>query len=235
MTLILFVPHKNGYLLVSDRQDTHFSSNEKFDFQKIYFNTPNGPAIGFSGSTDLIRIVCSHLGAVDLTDENTVFKNIQDQIDKDKKNLELEAGKFATVALNPGELKLEMLVLYKFERVKLAKLTNFNCEPLTDLRRIHAAPDLNPEAKRYLEISTSDLDEREAIEIGREILQQTSLGNFTIGPPEYHGFDVISVSMEGVFTYKHMKRKIEFKSPTEVLRSVKREKSVIGRFLSWIR
>ena len=49
MTLVLFVPHKDGFLLVSDKQDTHFDTGEKFDFKKVYLHSTNGPAIGCSG------------------------------------------------------------------------------------------------------------------------------------------------------------------------------------------
>jgi hypothetical protein len=63
MTLILFIPHSLGFLLVCDKQDTHYDSNEKFDFKKYYIHTANGPVLGFSGSTDLIKLVYSHLGS----------------------------------------------------------------------------------------------------------------------------------------------------------------------------
>ena len=83
------------------------------------------------------------------------------------------SNRYSEVDFNPKDSRLDLLLLYMTDRIKLAKLSNAIDEPIMDLTKMEAVPNLNPEAKRYLEIKTTNLTEEEAIDIGAEILQQT--------------------------------------------------------------
>lgn len=200
MTLVLFIPHSEGFVLISDRQNTSkYPAVEKNEVKKLHLQSENGPAIGCAGHTFLIQTFFSDLRSGNLGTQGNICKNIEETLRNAFLKVTDDARKFGS-HLEGEELRPEMLVLYiENGKIFLSKFTGFISHLITDLSKIYSVPEVSPLAARYLCIDTGKLTESEAVLVGEEILRQMAFDNYTIGPPEYHGYDVIRVNRGGSF------------------------------------
>lgn len=72
-----------------------------------------------------------------------------------------------------------------------------------NLSGIRAVPENCQEVSNYIGIDTSSLTEEKAIKAGEVVLRQAVFSNYSIGPPEYHGYDLIKVTRDGQFSFSN--------------------------------
>ena len=213
---MLFIPYSSGFVLLADKQNTVKGTSEKQEVEKLFLYAGNGPALGCAGHTLFIKKLYS------LLKEETLAQN-QNSCDIIKRKLFDTIGLFTKDAtaygprLEEGELRTEALLLQRINGTfSLTKLIGLVDYPL-DLSHIQAVPELSPEALRYLEVRTSDLSQESAIAIGEEILRQNAFYNYKIGPPEYHGYDLIKIDNQGAFSFCPIKRTLGVVNADEIL------------------
>ena len=90
-----------------------------------------------------------------------------------------------------------------------------------DCKKIVAVPEDFPEAQQYLRIDSRNLSEKEAIDLGEQILRQMCFLNYTIGPPEYHGYDFIKVKANGAFAGVTIPAKLNMLDPSQLINKVR--------------
>jgi hypothetical protein len=205
LTLILFIPHSHGYVLVSDRQDTFTGTGAKTEVTKLYIQSKTGPAVGCSGSTSVIQNLYSKM-----TDK---WINLSGKACDRIKSLYTEIlGEAANVRRLTGsdiEADLEMLVI-ETDNGKIEPFYMFKTfERRISSTHIFAVPQNFPELQRYLGDPIPLSTEDDAIRLGEFILRQMVFSNYTIGPPEYHGYDVVRISETGEFLCSKVEPKIK--------------------------
>ena len=197
MTLVLLIPYNQGCLLIADRQET-FPDGSKIEFTKLYCHGDNGPALGCAGGADLIRKLYSELRGQDFSTQDS-FTIIKKKLDQSIK----EASKNATLmgpGLDPYRLGIDFLLVELQNKNMVASLFNRLWIRKIDRNKICAIPEENIAVRQYL-IDTTSFSEKDAIGFGAKILRQVSFNNVTVGPPEYHGYDMIKVTNSGKFSF----------------------------------
>jgi len=198
LTLVLLVPHRQGFVLIADRQNTR-ENGYKDEFTKLYLQSDQGPAIGCAGSTEIIKALYGEIKAsADITNNNICekIKEIQTNILPDI----LKTASLIGPGLLSGKLTLEIFVI-KAEAGNVVPLYMQGfCVRKINASKINAIPEESPNVRRYLDIDTNTFSEKKAILVGYEVLRQAVLSNYKIGPPEYHGYDLIKVRRNGEFT-----------------------------------
>lgn len=200
MTLVLFIPHRNGCILVSDKQNTHVDGS-KTEVTKLYLHNKSGPAIGCAGHTLVIQKLYSKLKHFNFTNVDDICNRIKKTLppiidDVNQTNALMGPG------LHKGELFTEMVVLCVRDGSSIAA---FHFRGFIDIEvepsKIIIIPEHSSASSRYRDLDTSSFSEKEATSLGKEILRQTAFSNSTIGSPEYHGFDVITVNRDREFSF----------------------------------
>lgn len=217
MTLVLFIPHVNGFILLADKQNTIRGTIEKNEVLKLHLQSENGPAVGCAGHTLLIQTLFSHLREEHFAPNQNVCDTIRRKLNQSVDEVTEDARRYGP-GLEEGELRTDMLVFQRNNgNFVLSKFTGLVVTTIANLLHIQAVPECNPEAARYLDIDTSDLPEGLAIKVGEEILRQMSFGNYKIGSPEYHGYDLIKVNNAGFFATDNIAGTLPRVDPTELL------------------
>lgn len=223
MTLILFIPHCEGCILLSDRQST-LESGYKNEVTKLHVQGVKGPAIGSSGNTRVIQNLYDKIR--DRWEEeqgNSCYKIIVfcKEILADVQ----EIRRFTNMRVNPT---LEMLIVEAGgENITPFCLKGF-LPARIDVTHIGAVPEDISEVQRYLRIDTTKFSEDEAILLGEEILRQVAFSNYEVGPPEYHGYDYVKISTDGIFILEHKKETLQRLEPSELLKKVRFEEESSG-------
>ena len=205
MTLILFIPHSHGYVLVSDRQDTFPETGAKTEVTKLYIQSNAGPAVGCSGSTSVIQNLYSKM--------SDKWGNLSGKACDRIKSLYMEIlEEAANVRRLTGsyiEADLEMLVI-EANKGKIEPFYMFKTfERRINSTHIFVVPQNFPELQHYLGDPILLSAEEDAIRLGESILRQMVFSNYTIGPPEYHGYDVVKISETGEFSCSKVEPKIK--------------------------
>lgn len=205
MTLILFIPHSHGYVLVADRQDTFTGTGCKTEVTKLYIQSKTGPAVGCSGSTSVIQNLYSKM--------SDAWENLSgkacDKIKSLYTEILEEAAKVRQLTGSDIEADLEMLVIETNEG-KIEPFYMFKTfERRISSTHIFAVPQNFPELQHYLGEPIPLSAEEDAIDLGEFILRQMVFSNYTIGPPEYHGYDVVRISETGKFSCSKVEPKIK--------------------------
>lgn len=197
MTLILFIPHSHGYVLVSDRQDTFPETGAKTEVTKLHIQGNSGPAVGCAGSTSVIQNLYSKM--ID-TWENLSGKAC-DRIKSVYTQILEEAANVRSLTGPDIDIDLEMLVI-EANNGKIEPFYMFKTfERRISQTHIFSVPQNFPELQHYLGDPILLSTEEDAIRLGESILRQVVFSNYTVGPPEYHGYDVVRISKIGGFSY----------------------------------
>jgi hypothetical protein len=117
--------------------------------------------------------------------------------------------------------RLEMLIVEVDEGEIMPFYMLGLMESKIDVPCIKCVPQYFPEIQSYLGLLTDSLSEKEAISLGEGILKQACLFNLNVGPPEYHGYDVIKVSRSGDFSHFRKEPVEKRKDPMELLESIR--------------
>jgi len=200
VTLVLFIPHRDGCVLVSDKQNTH-RDGSKTEVTKLYLHDRSGPAIGCAGHTLVIQKLYSKLKHLNFTNNEDICNRIKRTLppiidDVTKTNALMGPG------LHKGELFTEIMVVCVSDG---GSITPFHFRGFIDIEvdpsKIIVIPEQSSASSRYQDLDTNSFSEKEATSLGEEILRQTAFSNSTIGSPEYHGFDVITVNRDREFSF----------------------------------
>ena len=223
MTLILFIPYAEGCILMGDRQNSHLRDPEgyKDEISKVHLHGANGPAIGCAGHSYFIEVLYNRLkDDQEITNENIcgkIKKNILPKVISDFH----ETVRYTSLYANTYTSDVEMIVLTKNEtRIVPIHLYGF-IDMKIDPAHIFAVPRENRGIKKYLEIDSCGFSENQAISLGEELLRQVAFFNFTVGPPEYHGCDLVRVR-NGEFLVQYKQSILTRKTPSEVVNDISR-------------
>lgn len=197
MTLVLLIPYDQGCVLMADRQET-FSDGSKDDLTKLYCHGDDGPAMGCAGGADLIRKLFSELRGLNFSTQSplTIIKQQLDQSIREAS----ENAALMGPGLDPDRMKIDFLLVETQNDDLVASSFNGLWTRKLDRTKIHAIPEDNVVVKQYL-IDTTSFTEENAIGFGLRVLRQISLHNYTVGPPEYHGYDMIKIDDTGKFAF----------------------------------
>jgi hypothetical protein len=195
----LFIPYDDGYFLVADRQNT-LDNGFKAEIKKLHLQSDNGPAIGGAGYTSIIQNLYSELGGRDLTACQNICKEIGDTLAQIIAKV-YEIDKLTGVVIRSENLSPEMFMVANGDSgVSLFHFYGATYMKIDDLSVIGALAEKNQRITDYLGRNTCKLPEEKAVLLGKEILTQMAFSDNSIGPPEYHGFDLIRITREGKFT-----------------------------------
>ena len=218
MSLILFIPHSEGCILLADRQDT-LESGSKNEVTKLYVQGVKGPAIGSSGNTHVIQDLYDKIRDKWETEEG----NSYDKIKVFYKEVYTGVLEIRTLTGTRVDPHLEMLIVEAGGGNIAAFCLKGFIRTRIDAGHIGAVPEGVSEVQQYLRLDTSELSEEEAILFGELILRQVAFSNYTVGPPEYHGYDYVKISTDGNFIFEHKKETLPRLEPSELLKKVKIE------------
>jgi hypothetical protein len=211
--LVLFIPYSQGCILLADRQDT-YGDGSKAEILKLFLLRENGPAIGCSGPSTIIRKFYSDLAESKLMPDEGICEQATKILEKIFIDIQRNA-RYSQNGLRAGDLALDALIMESHEgKITLSKLESLLPYRL-DPSKIVAIPRI-PDAERYLNIDTSDFSEKKAIFLGEEILRQVSFSNYTIGPPEYHGYDMIKITNAAAFSVDSVGRTLVKRDASEL-------------------
>jgi len=119
--------------------------------------------------------------------------------------------------LTKSDLELEMFVVsFADNRINPFHIIT-GVELPINLSGISAVPENFQEISNYIGIDTRSLTEGKAIKAGEVILRQAVFSNYSIGPPEYHGYDLIKVTKDGKFSFSKEKATIRKVDPSNLL------------------
>lgn len=206
MTLILFLPFKDGGILMSDKQDTYQEQMgmNKRTVTKLFLISEDGPAIGAAGSTQFFQ---------------TIFEELRNRNDVNNSNIidilenELLPGIFEkavktygnTITLNDVHL---LIVTYNDGRIVANKMQGL-LKTRIESNRGDCIGIGETAIGTLLAVETNDYPEEQILDWGRKIIQHVALQNYMVGPPEYHGVDAITIYLNGNFEMKTIKPTIE--------------------------
>lgn len=221
MTLVMYIPHEKGCILIADRQDTATDSMGlcKREVRKLYLVSEKGPAIGCSGDTEFTQDLFEKLKERANIDNDNIMNVIE--------TLLLEVGKRWEVMHGPHVYPLEeielIVVTYKDGEIMPYYMHGLLRRSL-ERTRCHGIGAGETATGPFLNYNTCDLHEEGAVKWGEEIMRQVALVNYTVGPPEYHGYDVINISNDGAFKIyseaPRVRREIDITSTLRELRKV---------------
>lgn len=215
--MVLFIPHSQGCVLLADRQDSYYDGS-KIEINKLRLQDENGPAIGCSGPSTIIRKFYSDLAKSRINPEIDVC----DQIKKALENVFIELqgnARYSKDGLGADDLALDALVIeFQEGKITLSRLESLVPYRL-DASKMAAIPRI-PVVERYLNIDSSNFSEKKAILLGEEILRQLSFFYHTIGPPEYHGYDMIKITNAATFSIDGSNRTLVKRDASELLNYV---------------
>lgn len=200
----MYIPYNSGSILIADRQsiESDFTGICKKEVEKLCLKSETGPALGGAGDTELIQ---------------TLFGKVRERRDIDNRNAIGELEKLILEVADQCKVMyreytefrslledLELIVVnYNNENIIPCHFHGVFHAPLEKTRCYGIGAGFRASGS-LLNFDTNDLPERGAIQWGETILRQVAILNYTVGAPEYHGYDVISVSNEGKFT-RHSK------------------------------
>jgi len=199
LTLVLFIPHSQGCVLIADRQNTR-GQGIKDEITKIYLEGDEGPAIGCAGSTEIIQNLYARMR----DSGNITNSNIRERVN----NLWLEITKnvlkvhsiVGEQGIKYEELDIESLII----EIDGESITPFYMHSgiyrRIDVDSITAIPTGIPGMNAFSKTPVVELSEETAIKLGEFILRQMTFSDYTIGPIEYHGYDFVRVTNDGHFT-----------------------------------
>jgi len=195
MTLVMYIPYKEGCILISDRQDTEEVRNGicKREVKKLYLVSEKGPAIGCSGDTELFLALFEKLRhQTNVNNDNVCDTIVKLLLELAKQWKDMYGG------IEHSLENIEMFVVtwkngiipYHLHGILPKSIDRARCHGI-GTGYSASGPLLNP--------STTNLSDQEVIALGEEIMRQVARLNYTVGPPEYHGYDIIKVSKNGKF------------------------------------
>lgn len=215
--MVLLIPYNQGCFLIADRQET-FRDGSKTEFTKLYLHGDNGPAMGCAGGADLIRKLYSELRGLDFSIQ-TPSTSIKQKLDQSIKEAHENAALIGP-GLDPDRLKIDFFLIEIRNNEIDTSLFNRLWIRKIDRAKIHAIPEENIAVRQYL-IDTTSFSEEDAISFGIEILRQVSFHNVTVGPPEYHGYDMIKTTNSGKFSFVSEPATFQRRTVNELLTEIK--------------
>lgn len=199
MTLVLFIPHGQGCVLIADRQNTR-KQGIKDEVTKIYLEGDEGPAIGCAGSTEIIQNLYARMRDSGNITNSNIRERVNDLWLEITKNVIKVHSIVGEQGIKYEELDIESLII----EIDRGSITPFYMHRgnyrRIDMDTITAIPTGLPDINTFLKIPVVELSEETAIKLGEYILRQMVFSNYEIGPIEYHGYDFIRVSIDGQFT-----------------------------------
>ena len=216
------IPYSQGAILLADRQNTFENSWSKQERLKILLLSPNGPVLGCAGDSQFIENLFATLKDEWTTlqsDSYSRFKSVYTKLSEEA----ADANRFAGAGMNP--LIETVLVEVQGGRV-LAFSAMGPARKTIDCRNLAAIPMDFPEIQQYLRIDSKSLSDKEAIDLGEQILRQMCFLNYKIGAPEYHGYDFVKITNAGAFTSTNVAPKISRLDPSQLIDKVRIEEAV---------
>jgi hypothetical protein len=222
LTLVLLIPYSQGCILLADRQNT-YDSGSKQERTKILLQSANGPALGCAGDSRFIENFFASLREKWISiegDSYNKFKTVYEKLLVETSELNKLTG-----------AKIDPLVETILVEVQAGKIVSFGAagparSRMIDCESIVAIPEDFPEVQQYLRIDSKNLSEKEAIDLGEQILRQMCFLNYEIGPPEYHGYDFVKITPDDVFTDKKVGAKLNRLDPSQLFSKVHIEEEV---------
>jgi hypothetical protein len=212
------IPYSQGCILLSDRQNT-FDTGSKQERIKLLLLGSNGPVIGCAGESQLIENLFANITEewhLLQGDSYTKFKKIFEKFLEAQMNIRRLTG----AGIDPSGVVETILV-----EVQSGQITSFSATGLIRKKvacnNIVAIPTDFPEVQPYLKIDSKSLLEKEAIDLGEQILRQTCFFNYKVGPPEYHGYDYVKITPAGNFTKNNIVAKFPKLDPSQLIDKVR--------------
>lgn len=186
MTLVVYIPYKDGIVVVSDNQNTFEEKNGEKNArptEKCFVNTSKNYAIVCAGFTSVYRKMYYCLKEDSSVDSSNVKNKVKEYIEKERKNTkfgdDVNALEILIITKNSGELKiLDMIDTDELDSIKSTKLWFIGS------KHIHSQIwnlQLNP-----LKISKED-----AINLGLSIIEYTAEIDRTIGRVTQYGASLV--------------------------------------------
>jgi hypothetical protein len=211
------IPYSQGCLLLADRQNS-YDRGSKQERTKVLLLSANGPALGCAGDSRLIENLFATLREkwnTLQTDSYNRFKSIYEKLLVET----AESNRLTGARTDPV---IETL----FVEVNTGTILSFTAagparSRTLDGQKIVAIPEDFPEVQQYLRIDSRNLSEKEAIDLGEQILRQMCFLNYMIGPPEYHGYDFVKVTPNGDFASATIPAKLNMLDPSQLINKVR--------------
>jgi len=216
LTLVLLIPYSEGCILLADRQNS-YDSGSKQERTKILLQSANGPALGCAGDSRLIENLFASIKekwSSQEGDSYNKFKTIYEKLLVET----AELNKLTGARIDP----LIETILVEVQGGKIVSLGAAGParSRMIDCQSIVAIPEDFPEVQQYLRIDSRSLSEKEAIDLGEQILRQMCFLNYRIGPPEYYGYDFIKITPDGAFADKNVGAKLDRLDPSQLFSKV---------------
>ena len=224
MTLVLLIPYSQGCILLADRQDSYSDSDSKQERTKLLLQSANGPALGCTGDSrfieNLFATIREKWGSLQ-GDTYNRFKGLYEKLLVETHEQNKLTGARINLVIETILVEVQNGNIVSFGAAGPLRSRTINCQ------RIAAAPEDFPEVQQYLRIDSKNLSEKEAVDLGEQILRQMCFLRYTVGPPEYHGYDYIKITPEGVFEGKTVGAKLLRLDPSQLLSKVHIEQEEI--------
>jgi hypothetical protein len=207
MTLVLYIPHIEGFSLVADRQKT-YSDLTAITTQKLFSFKDMGVVVGCSGTTvtfeDIIRKLKYTVHSSPITDEiEDIFHQNHEEFQE-------------TARLLGENVRLEMIVSIMENRT--VKVERFEYVGNPNLRRIQLAASRSCavgsfEAVKWLEPQLNrqvdNIKRKQALDFAYALICYAARVDKKIGPPEQYGCDSLTVKKNGDIEEQWMKPRLD--------------------------
>lgn len=186
MTLVIYVPFKNGSIMISDRQNTYFQDLTREPIDKIAVLSKFKIVLGFSGPTQQCRYLIDQLRQFDssLSFEETYRKIYQACYGSPELGFRSDDVEFLVVT---QKLTGKELTVHKILGAVMNKIDNRKCAAIGGGTK-YIVP--------QFQLNTLTISKEEAEEFGLTLLAYASIIDVSIGNPMIYGYNLVSIGSE---------------------------------------
>ena len=211
------IPYNGGVNLIGDRLVTYEDGSIR-EIKKFLVLNDYNTILGCAGDTSLIESFFTQMTDCEGIDINNIYNSI-------RPNLKEVIDQFVAMNATSNVLyynNIEILiVIYVNDSIELHHMRGLAGKRLNN-NELNYIPENNSDVQRYTRINTLNFDLKKSTIFGEELLRQASFFNHKIGPPEYHGYDQIIITNEGLINYNNIPPYLNRIDPVEILEYITR-------------
>jgi len=201
MTLVIYVPFKNGSTMISDRQNTCFQDLTSEPIDKIVI-LPNLKAVlGFAGPTQKCRYLVDqlrHVGAPSSFEES--YREVYQRC-YGSPELGFRSDDVELIGVT-HKLGGEGLVVHKILGAVMNEVDDKKCAAIGGGTK-YIVP--------QLQLDTLTIDKEKAEEFGLTLLAYASMIDISVGNPMTYGYNVVSIGTEISPVLTHYPESVDIK------------------------
>lgn len=196
MTLAIYIPFKNGSIIVADRQNTYFQDLTREPIDKIALLPNFKVALSFAGSTQQCRYLIDQLRQFD---SSALFEETYGEVYRKclgSPELGIRSDDIELLVVICKSAGKE-LVVQKVLGAMMNKLDNKKCAAIGG-----GAKYIKPQ----LQLNTLGISKEQAEEFGFTMLAYASMIDISVGNPLIYGYNAVLIESEiGSILTKHPK------------------------------